>query len=101
MLLTQKLKGVLIMKNNNFNLCKNVAAELIGAEMSLMDLDNAVMSFGLPTAYDDGDEGLFLDNGSISFSLTDCCSVAPEWLNVEFEPLHGGELVKVTAVELI
>lgn len=90
------------MKNYD-NLIFEIREELKGERMTLCALDNAVMGYGLPTAYDE-DFGFsnYTENSlqSLSYWLDDNA-----WINVVFKVLElKGELdtvVEVTGVELL
>ena len=60
--------------------------ELIGEEMSLVEMDNRMVSFGYPTEFDTENEKTLLDNGSASYYIDD-----NSWMNVEFDVINYNE----------
>lgn len=69
---------------------------LIGTEMTLVELDNKMESLGFRSIFDEVDETTLKNNGSASYLVPETDS---DYINVEFDV--DGDIIKITAVEEI
>lgn len=69
---------------------------LIGTEMTLVELDNKMESLGFQSIFDEVDETTLKNNGSASYLVPETDS---DYINVEFDV--DGDIIKITAVEEI
>lgn len=69
---------------------------LIGTEMTLVELDNKIESLGFQSIFDEVDETTLKNNGSASYLVPETDS---DYINIEFDV--DGDIIKITAVEEI
>ena len=63
---------------------------------TLVDLDNAMVSLGFQSIYDEVDETTLKNNGSASYLIP---GTETDYVNIEFDV--DGDIIKITAVEKI